>query len=116
LTTGSYLFVLQVTDSSSLVVVSNAVTVTVNPARTIAGQQQYYGYVVYCVSYPVYDYFAGSAMLGTGTSATYNGPNIQLVPGGAIYTGATPTPAGYQAVTVKQDTVLSCYWTTVTSS
>ncbi|MDA4113463.1 MAG: ice-binding family protein [Thaumarchaeota archaeon] len=53
-----------------------------------------------CVNYSVYDYFVGTTLVGTGTEATYPGPNIQLVAGGPIYGGSN--------VTVMLDPSLSC--------
>ena len=41
-----------------------------------------------CVSYPVYDYFVGTTLVGTGTHATYSGPNVQLIAGGPVYGGS----------------------------
>jgi hypothetical protein len=53
-----------------------------------------------CFNGPVYDYFVGTTLVGTGTHAIYSGPNIQLVAGGPISRGLN--------VTAVLDHSLSC--------
>ena len=84
---------------------SSSTTATINGPGTITADFSGSGVpnpnpVTTCFSGPVYDYFVGTTFLGTGTHATYSGPNIQLVAGGPI--------AGGSNVTAVLDDSLSC--------
>ena len=84
---------------------SSSTTATINGPGTITADFSGAGVpnpspVATCFNGPVYDYFVGTTLVGTGTHAIYTGPNIQLVAGGPIVGGSN--------VTAVLDYSLSC--------